>query len=142
MCRRSASPQTTRTPVAEAPARRRVLLLEDEPLLRRALTRRLRRAGADVLAVGTVAAARAALRSGRGFDAVLFDVHLPDGHGHALLREAPEPLRRGARWVATSGHATPREVATIRALGADAFVPKPADPAALLDALDIEVPAA
>ncbi len=63
-----------------------LLVVEDEALLRRRLTAYLERAGAEVVAVGDLAAARRAL-AGLPFDFALVDVHLPDGLGPDLLRE-------------------------------------------------------
>jgi len=63
-----------------------ILLLEDELLLRKRLTAYLEKEGAEVTAVGTVAAARAAVE-GIALDAALLDVNLPDGRGTDLLKE-------------------------------------------------------
>lgn len=63
-----------------------VLIVDDEPLLRRQLVRYLEQQGADVTAVGDVASTRAALASGP-FDFALLDVNLPDGVGTDLLRD-------------------------------------------------------
>jgi DNA-binding NtrC family response regulator len=63
-----------------------LLVVDDEPMLRRQLAANLKRFGADVTAVDSVAAARRSL-SGEQFDFVLLDVNLPDGFGTDLLRE-------------------------------------------------------
>jgi len=63
-----------------------LLVLEDEPLLRRQLAAHLTRFGAEVTTAESLAAARQQLRSGQ-FDIALLDVNLPDGVGTDLLRE-------------------------------------------------------
>jgi len=67
-----------------------LLLLEDEPLLRRRLAAHLKQEGVDVTPVGTLAEAREALRN-LSFDFALFDVNLPDGRSLALLSEKAVP---------------------------------------------------
>src|SRR5262245_11702663 len=63
-----------------------ILIVEDEPLLRKQLAAELERLGADVTAAATLEAARR-LMAELPFDLALLDVHLPDGEGTALLRE-------------------------------------------------------
>ena len=62
-----------------------LMVVEDEPHLRRAWARWIRRRGSDVLSVGTIEEARAA--SGSGADAWIVDQRLPDGLGTEPLRE-------------------------------------------------------
>lgn len=63
----------------------RVLLVEDDPGVRRALSAVLRRAGHDVLEADTIATARKLLDGGElRVDAVITDVVLPDGSGPEL----------------------------------------------------------
>ncbi|MFM9029544.1 MAG: sigma-54-dependent transcriptional regulator [Opitutaceae bacterium] len=67
-----------------------LLLLEDEPLLRRRLEAHLTRLGAEVTCAGTLAEARQAL-AGLDFDFALVDVNLPDGRSLRLLEEKVVP---------------------------------------------------
>jgi len=67
-----------------------LLLVEDEPMLRRQLKANLERQGADVTTADSLAAARQWLRDGQ-FDFALLDVNLPDGLGPDLLREKAFP---------------------------------------------------
>src|SRR5688572_27368802 len=62
-----------------------ILVVEDEPLLRKRYSAYLASDGADVTAVGTLHEAGNALE-GLDVDVVLLDVHLPDGKGTDLLR--------------------------------------------------------
>jgi CheY-like chemotaxis protein len=68
-----------------------VLLVDDSPLTRRVLTRRLLEAGFDVRAEATLAAARDADPS--AFTCAVLDLELPDGFGcdlaDALRRRHP-----------------------------------------------------
>lgn len=75
---------------AGAPARgESILLVEDETEVRALATRVLQMAGYNVVAVGTVMAAEAALRDpGAHFDMVFSDVVLPDGNGVELIEKA------------------------------------------------------
>lgn len=68
-----------------------LLLLEDEPLLRRRIAARLEKLGAEVTALDTVADARRALAE-LSFDFALLDVNLPDGRSLVLLEEKRVPL--------------------------------------------------
>src|SRR4051812_42816493 len=67
-----------------------LLLLEDEPLLRRRIAAHLEKLGAEVTASTTIAEAREALKN-LSFDFALFDVNLPDGRSLALLEEKAVP---------------------------------------------------
>ena len=62
----------------------RVLVLEDEPSLRRSLVRFLERRGVDVVGARNLQEARACLESAP-VDAAVLDVSLPDGDGLDLL---------------------------------------------------------
>lgn len=68
----------------------RLLLLEDEPLLRRRISAHLENLGAEVTAAKSLAEARELLRT-LGFDFALLDVNLPDGRSLTLLGERVIP---------------------------------------------------
>ena len=63
-----------------------ILIVEDEPLLRRQFAAHFQRWGAVPAAAGDLAAARRLLTS-QPFDFVFLDINLPDGLGTDLLRE-------------------------------------------------------
>src|SRR2546421_12121358 len=63
-----------------------LLIVEDEPLLRKQLRAHLEKLGADVTGADTIQAAKRFLAD-LDFDFVLLDVNLPDGRGTDLLKE-------------------------------------------------------
>jgi DNA-binding response OmpR family regulator len=75
---------------------RRVLLVEDEPTLRRVIARNLASRGLEVEEAGTAHEAVAAVTTSRP-DLLLLDINLPDQTGWDVLRE----LRRKNREVPT-----------------------------------------
>jgi len=62
-----------------------ILVVEDEPLLRKQIATHLEKLGADVTAASTLQAAKTFIAQ-LGFDFALLDVNLPDGSGTELLR--------------------------------------------------------
>ncbi|HEX4340152.1 MAG TPA: response regulator [Polyangiaceae bacterium] len=97
---------------------KRLLLVEDEPTLARALVRLLRRASFDVTLATSCAEAQKPLGT---FSVGVFDIDLPDGDGVELA----EGLRRSGvvrRLVFFSG--TPVGKKRVRALGLGPFVEK------------------
>lgn len=76
-----------------SPARRHLLVVDDEPHIGLLLRPHLEQLGYRVTLARTLAEARAALGNRTtSLDALLLDLHLPDGSGLDLLRE----LRGGA----------------------------------------------
>lgn len=72
----------------------RILVVEDDPVTRAALTRLLARRGYETAAVENAKEALAAVEAG-GFDLVLMDLQLPDGDGLEITKQ----LRRDPRWA-------------------------------------------
>jgi DNA-binding NtrC family response regulator len=105
-----------------------ILVVEDEPLLRRQLAANLERFGADVSAADSIATARQQL-CGEQFDFVLLDVNLPDGLGTDLLREKCFPPATVVI-VMTANGGVASAVEAIR-LGATDYLVKPFDPGEL-----------
>jgi DNA-binding NtrC family response regulator len=99
-----------------------LLVIEDDPLLRKRLVAHLERCGADVQGVGSVDEARRTL-TGLDFDFVLLDIHLPDGSGLELLAERVFPSGQGVIvMTAEAGVATAVEAMR---LGAADYLVKP-----------------
>jgi two-component system response regulator HydG len=112
----------------------RILIVDDDAGLRRALGDRMRFWEHAVDEAADLAAGRAALAR-RGYDVVLLDLQLPDGSGLDLLAE----IRAGESPVdvimLTAHGSIEAAVAAIRA-GASDFLAKPADFELLRAALD------
>ncbi|HXK20051.1 MAG TPA: ATP-binding protein, partial [Polyangiaceae bacterium] len=101
----------------------RILLVDDEQLLRRSFGRLLRQHGFQVTeAAGGVEAL--ALYAAEPHDLVILDLDMPGMSGEAtqveLLRRSPD-----ARIMFASGHADPLRELTVRERGARAFLQKP-----------------
>ncbi len=128
----------------------RVLLVEDEPDTRRALTRVLEDAGAEVTAVDSAAAAWAVLSqnaSSQGPQVLVSDIGLPGEDGNSLMRAIrAQTARLGqvaaipAAAISAYGH----EEARGAALGAgfDRYLVKPITPDALVAVVRALVPSA
>lgn len=99
-----------------------ILVLEDDPMLRKRVTAALEGLGADVNAVDTLQAARQ-LISSMEFDIALLDVNLPDGLGTDLLREKRFPTDTVVVFMTAQG-AVSGAVEAIR-LGAADYLVKP-----------------
>ena len=113
----------------------RFLLVDDHALFRMGLSIMLteRWPHAMLTQAGTWAQALAHLQA-QAADLVLLDIHLPDGHGLddlAVLRElAPQ-----ARVLLMSSDADPAHIAQAREAGIDGFVPKSAQAADIVAAV-------
>ena len=106
-----------------------ILLVDDEPELRRMVASLLTGAGYEVAEAADCAQARAAMAAQRP-DAVLLDVMLPDGDGFSLLPE----LRRFGDVPVLYLSARDEDAARLQGLGlgADDYITKPFLPQELL----------
>ena len=105
-----------------------ILVVEDEPLLRRQIRGNLERLGADVSLAESLGSAREWLQS-ENFDFVMLDVNLPDGLGTDLLKARAFPPAT-AVIVMTAQGSVASAVEAMR-LGAADYLAKPFDPAEL-----------
>lgn len=120
------------------PARRRVLVVDDEAVVRRVSEMILERAGFEVdTAIDGHAGVKAAL--GSRFDAILLDLSMPGIDGWETLRQLRVNGFAGPI-VLTSGYNLPAEGAKTQADLWDGFLPKPFDAAALRTAMDAVLP--
>jgi DNA-binding NtrC family response regulator len=102
-----------------------ILLLEDDPVLRKRLAAHLRGLGAEISEASKVAEARRLLGELR-FDFALLDLHLPDGESIDLLREKAFSENTGVV-VMTAFGGVKKAVEAMR-LGAGDYLAKPFEP--------------
>lgn len=112
----------------------RVLVVEDDALLRALLTEVLGMAGASVVAAGTGGQALA-LASAHEVDVVLSDLGLPDVPGDVLVRVLLERARRRPRVAIITGRTDASVAAALRDVGVDTVFVKPFDWPSLLEYL-------
>ncbi|MGC3996438.1 MAG: ATP-binding protein [Anaeromyxobacter sp.] len=122
-------------PAQERPARalppgRRVLLVEDEPLVRRAMARALRAAGGEVIEASTGEAGLAAAAL-PGLELLCLDAVLPDLASQRVA-DAFTRAHPGRPVLVCSGHVEEDELRQRIALGDYAFLAKPFDGATLV----------
>lgn len=116
----------------------RILVIEDDPEMTHLFRTILAGQGRSVESVGT--AAEATLALSRAPDLAVLDLFLPDGDGRELLRTmraTPGTSRTAVIMIATA--APPDIRSECLALGADAFVEKPLDPAAFVADVDLQL---
>jgi DNA-binding NtrC family response regulator len=100
----------------------RILVVDDDTLLRTIIAERLERQGHRVSVAGSIAEAHALLRKGAP-DVALLDVKLPDGEGTSLLTELVHEL--DVQCVMMTAHATVTLAVAALKLGARDFMEKP-----------------
>lgn len=107
--------------------RLRVLVVEDETLIRWAVTEALTAAGHTVLEAPDAATAlQVVAETPQPLDAVLLDLRLPDSSDLSLLAAIRRNTPSSAVVMMTA-HGTPEDAAGARALGAFEVVEKPFD---------------
>lgn len=111
-----------------------ILLVEDENLLRWAVTRRLEKAGQIVYPAATLAEAEGHLGRYRP-DIVLLDINLPDGNGLDFLANQKETLSESIVIIVTAVDEVQQVVRAMR-LGAWDFLHKPIEPEELLSLVE------
>ncbi|CAN5697232.1 sigma-54 dependent transcriptional regulator [soil metagenome] len=100
----------------------RILVLDDDALIRTVLSDRLERAGHSVRVAGSIAEARALLRTGIP-DLALLDMKLPDGEGTDLLPELIGEL--DVPVIMMTAHATVQSAVSALKEGARDLLEKP-----------------
>ena len=120
-----------RMPVKSSPAHGgrahlRVLLVEDEALLRWALAETLARAGHEIIEASDASRAMEVVRTAVPIDVVLLDLRLPDSSDLSLLKTIRHQSPSSAV-VMMSAHGTAETAAEAKALGAYDMLTKPFD---------------
>ena len=115
-----------------SPARRHLLVVDDEPHIGLLLRPHLERLGYVVSLARTLAEARRALQGGvPPLDAMLLDLHLPDGSGLDLLRELrADPATRAFPVIVLTAEGEDRILREAESLGAG-LLTKPFSPTKL-----------
>lgn len=109
----------------EKPAVRRVLVVDDEPLIRWSLAETLEARGYEVVEAGDGRGALLAVREGSArFDAVLLDFRLPDSNDLRLFATL-QALAPATPIILMTAFGTPEIVAQALTLGAFRVVSKP-----------------
>lgn len=117
--------------------RRRILLVEDDPLLRDAFQILLEDAGYEITEAGAGADALAAVRREKP-DLILLDMGLPDCSGLDVARELRKDAgNAGIVIVALTGRVGPDERRACLAAGCNAYFGKPISPRELLRRLPV-----
>jgi two-component system response regulator PilR (NtrC family) len=111
----------------------RLLIVEDEAVLRKHLGRLLEREGYEVVSAASRAEAMERLAAER-FDAVLLDIKLPDGDGLDVLA-ALAPDQRPHRTMVMTAFSTPENEARAHDLRVDRLLRKPLDLGQLVHAV-------
>lgn len=110
----------------------RVLIVDDEPLIRWSIGQTLAERGHHVTEKGDAASARSALREGAAFDIVLLDYRLPDSNDLSLLAS----IRRSdpdACVIMMTAFGRPEMIRDAIELGAFRVVTKPFELHAMAD---------
>ncbi|EON92126.1 response regulator receiver protein [Marinobacter lipolyticus SM19] len=102
----------------------RVLVVEDEPVMRERLVQMLFKAGATAVeSVWDVASARAAFDAAE-FQIVMLDLGLPDGNGHDLMKEF-KGLKESQHVVLVTADDSIDSIQKAISAGANGYVVKP-----------------
>ena len=115
----------------------RVLVVDDEPRVREAITMVLRDAGSKVTTASSAAEAFAALRDGR-WDAIVSDIGMPEEDGYSLIRRVrglPAEGGRGVGAVALTGCARPQDQSRAIEAGFNLHLTKPVEASDLIRAV-------
>jgi len=121
---------------------RKILVVDDEPDLVRALGMRLSSRGYEVMAAYDGVQAMSCIQKERP-DLVLLDIHLPAGDGYKIcerIRRNPETWRMPV--IAITADPRPEAEQRCRKAGCVDFFRKPYDPKELLEAIRQALPAA
>jgi CheY-like chemotaxis protein len=134
----SSFPLVTRHLVGGQPDPLRVLLAEDDSLVRRLVSVILEKRGHSVVTAGNGRQALAALER-ESFDVLLTDVEMPELDGLGTLRavrQREKSTARRLRVVAMTGHALEEDREHLLGAGMDAYVAKPIQPEELFFVLE------
>ncbi len=114
----------------------RILILEDDPLVRSLITRNLTNNGFEVCetpeGTETIRRYQESMDQGRPFDLVVLDLTIPNGLGGVRTMERLRQLDPNVLAIVSSGYSDDPVMAKPAAYGFSAVLPKPYEPADLL----------
>jgi two-component system, cell cycle sensor histidine kinase and response regulator CckA len=114
----------------------RILVLEDDPLVRSLITRNLSTQGFEVVesaeGTETVKLYQEAMGEGRTFDLVILDLSIPNGMGGVRTMEKLRAMDSDVVAIVSSGYSDDPVMAKPAAYGFTAVLPKPYEPADML----------
>ncbi|HCN78908.1 MAG TPA: hypothetical protein DIT13_17165 [Verrucomicrobiales bacterium] len=117
-------------------ATQRILVLEDDPLVRSLIVRNLGGQGYEVAESveggETVRLYQEAAQAGRPYDLVILDLSIPNGMGGVRAMEKLRQLDPGVLAIVSSGYSDDPVMARPAAYGFAAVLPKPYEPADML----------
>lgn len=121
------------TTVSVSAKRSRVLIVDDDPTIRRIVAAVVRKMGHEIIISGNGRHAWETLQVDESIDVLVTDIEMPEMDGRELVAN----LRRHEALsdlpvVVVSGAVGPREIAQLLDLGASRFVAKPIKPARLI----------
>lgn len=102
----------------------RILVVEDEPVMRERLVEMLYRAGATTVTECVAAAEARAAFADQTFQIVLLDLGLPDGDGHELMKEFKK-IRSEQHIVLVTADDSIDSIQRAISAGANGYVVKP-----------------
>jgi DNA-binding NtrC family response regulator len=110
----------------------RVLIVDDEPLIRWSISETLAEGGYDVVEKGDAQSARLAVGTGEPFDVVLLDYRLPDSDDLSLLSSIRK-MSPAAQVILMTAFGRPEVVRGALDLGAYRVIGKPFEMEAIAD---------
>ncbi len=122
---------------SQALARPRIIVLEDEPLIRQLLVANLEHEGFDVFetddGVDTVKLYMESYQKGNPFDLVIADLSIPNGVGGAKAIEDIMQIDPAVKAIVSSGYADDPVMANPESFGFSGVLPKPYQPKQLIN---------
>ena len=119
---------------------RRVLILEDEPLIRQLIVQNLKGVGCEVTPTSdgteTVARYQESLAAGHPYDLLVMDLSIPGGMGGAAAMEKIKALDPDVRAIVSSGYSDDPVMSRYLDYGFRAVLPKPYQPQELRELVE------
>lgn len=119
---------------------RRVLILEDEPLIRQLIALNLKNIGCDVTQTAdgseTVARYHESISQGQPYDLLVMDLSIPGGMGGAAAMEKIRQMDPGVRAIVSSGYSDDPVMSRYLDYGFRAVLPKPYQPQELRELVE------